>query len=100
MFFKKKMISELKALGYPIGDSSNKTIDIYSDIYRNSGDNPKEAAAKFFYSSLRKEGESGVHLHHENIETAKATVEAWAKKKLIRSHISVIFMQTVSANIR
>lgn len=100
MFFKSKMISELKALGYPIDNSSKKTINIYSNIYKNSGDNPKEAAIKFFYTSLKKVGEDGVRVHHKNIEGAKSTIDGWVKKRQIRPQISVIFMQMVCANTK
>ena len=95
MFFKSQMKSALKVLGYPIDGSSKQSISSFSSIYRDNGDNPKEAAVKFFYTTFKKADKKGYRLDCKNIKGAKNTIDDWVRRKQIRPHYSVAFVKAV-----
>ena len=100
MFFESKMKSALKSLGYPMDGSSKKSISLFSSIYRSHGENPKEAAVKYFYTTIRNADGNGVRLDRENIAGAKITIDDRVKKRQIRPHYSVAFAKLVASDLR
>lgn len=99
MFHQSRMIWALTALYYPVEHVSSDAIKAFSSEYKKKGDNPKEAAVRFYFTTFNTMDSRGNFFQYQDVTEATKQVLLWGENGDIKPQFASLFVEQMQNNI-